>query len=103
MVEIMTSHNVKICPQCNGSDFRKDYTREETYCNTCGLVLQSAFQYVGLEKVENTIPFSAPHSARDGTHYNWIYKEDKGKVNNRKTTRYKHNIPNRKLMIKGHK
>ena len=103
MAQIVTTHKVRVCPQCNGSDFRRDYSREETYCNKCGLVLQSAFQYVGLEKIDNVIPFSAPYEARSGIHYNWIRKEDKGKVNNRNATTFKHNIPNRKLMIKGHK
>lgn len=101
--EIITTHSVKVCPLCGASEFVRDYSREETYCNKCGLVLMSAFQYVGLEKVDNVIPFSAPSEARDGIHYKWIHKDDKGKFNNRNATRFKHSIPNRKLMIKGHR
>lgn len=103
MAEITTTHTVRSCPQCGASDFIRDYKREETYCNNCGLVLSSAFQYMGLSKIENVIPFSAPSEARHKVHYSWIYKEDKGKTNNRNVTNFKHRIPNSKLMIKGHK
>lgn len=103
MAQITTHENLRHCPLCNGTDFKKDYRREETYCNTCGLVLSSAFQYVGLEKIDFEIPHSPAAEARHKVHYNWIYDEDKGKVNNRNTTSYKHHIPDRKLMRKGHK
>ena len=103
MVEIITHHRIKVCPHCGASDFIRDFKREETYCNKCGLVLMSAFQYVGLEKIENITPFSAPFEARHKVHYSWIHKEDKGKTNNRNVTNFKHNIPNTKLMIKGYK
>jgi len=96
---IMTSEYVRSCPQCGSQDFVKDYKREETYCNECGLVLQSAFQYMGLEKITNVIPFSAPAQARNGVHMRWHNKEDKGNSNNR--TRYKHNISDNKLMRYG--
>ena len=93
---IMTTESVKCCPLCGNSEFVKDYVREEVYCNKCGLVLQSAFQYVGLEKIENVIPFSAPSEARKGVHTR--YRKAPVKPKN-----YRHNIPNRKLMVKGHK
>lgn len=103
MAQIMTSEHIRQCPLCGSEDIIKDYKREETYCNKCGLVLSSAFQYVGLEKVDFEIPHSPMAEARNGVHYSWIDEEDKGKINNRKTTKYKHRIPNRKLMIKGYK
>ena len=93
---VMTTETVRYCPNCNGTEFVRDYVREETYCKECGLVLSSAFQYVGLEKVENVIPFSAPSEARRGVHIRY------SKVKSRHKS-YRHNIPNRKLMIKGHK
>lgn len=93
---ILTEENVRHCPNCNGSNFIRDYVREETYCSECGLVLSSAVQYVGLCKVENAIPFSAPSEARRGVHmrYSRVSLHPKS---------FRHNIPNRKLMIKGHK
>ena len=97
---ILTSDYVKVCPVCGNDDFRKDYKREELYCNKCGLVLQSAVQYVGLEKIDNVIPYSAPSEARVGVHLKLLDKSMLGRVNNRKSTRYKHNIPNWKLMRK---
>lgn len=103
MAQIVTTTHVRHCPVCNGTEFRKDYVREETYCNNCGLVLSSAFQYVGLEKVDNVIPFSPPAEARKFVHYKWIDNKDKGKANDREITNYQHRIPNRRLMIKGHK
>lgn len=95
---MITTETVRTCPLCGGTEFVKDYKREETYCNNCGLVLQSAFQYVGLEKVENAIPFSPPSEARKGVHFRWYDKSNIGKVNNRKNTKYRHNISDRKLM-----
>lgn len=93
---IMTSERVRCCPQCGNKEFIKDYVREELYCNKCGLVLQSAVQYVGLEKVDNVIPFSAPNEARRGIHTRYSSTR-------RKSKSYRHNIPNDKLMIKGKK
>lgn len=93
---IFTEKETKCCPICNNTEFVRDYVREETYCNHCGLVLSSAFQYVGLEKVDNVIPFSAPVEARRGVHIRY----NKFKTRHKS---YRHNIPNRKLMIKGHK
>lgn len=98
---MIVSEYVKSCPHCGCNDFVKDYKREETYCRECGLVLQSAFQYVGLERIDNTIPFSAPAEARNGVHRRWYAKSDKGKMNNRNNTRYYHNISDRKLMRYG--
>lgn len=95
---MITTETVRHCPHCGNTIFTKDYKREETYCNKCGLVLQSAFQYMGLEKVENVIPFSAPSEARDGVHLRWHTRQEWGKVNNRKNTVYRHNISDRKLM-----
>lgn len=93
---IFTEKDVKHCPMCDNTEFVKDYKREEVYCNKCGLVLSSAVQYVGLEKVENVIPFSAPVEARRGIHTTFS-RTPKNPKN------FRHNIPNRKLMIKGHK
>lgn len=93
---ILTEKDVKYCPICNNTGFVKDYKREEVYCNKCGLVLSSAVQYVGLEKVENVIPYSAPVEARRGIHSTFS-RTPKNPKN------FRHNIPNRKLMIKGHK
>lgn len=103
MAQITTTEHIRHCPVCNGTKFTKDYKREETYCNKCGLVISSAFQYVGLEKIQNTVPHSPAAEARHIVHYTWIYKGDKGKVNNRNITTYKHHIPDRKLMKKGHR
>lgn len=97
---VMVNEYVKSCPHCGCTDFVKDYKREETYCKECGLVLQSAFQYVGLEKISNTITFSPPSEARDGVHMRWHTKSNNGKVNNRKNTKYYHNISDRKLMMR---
>lgn len=93
---IFTEKETKCCPICNNTEFVRDYVREETYCNKCGLVLSSAVQYCGLEKVDNVIPFSAPSEARRGVHIRY------SKIKTRHKS-YRHNIPNRKLMIKGHK
>lgn len=93
---IFTEKETKCCPICNNTEFVRDYVREETYCNNCGLVLSSAVQYCGLEKVDNVIPFSAPSEARRGVHIRY------SKIKTRHKS-YRHNIPNRKLMIKGHK
>lgn len=93
---IFTEKETKCCPICNNTEFVRDYVREETYCNHCGLVLSSAVQYCGLEKVDNVIPFSAPVEARRGVHIRY----NKFKTRHKS---YRHNIPNRKLMIKGHK
>jgi hypothetical protein len=93
---IFTEKETKCCPICNNTEFVRDYVREETYCNKCGLVLSSAVQYCGLEKVDNVIPFSAPVEARRGVHIRY----NKFKTRHKS---YRHNIPNRKLMIKGHK
>lgn len=93
---ILTEDKIRCCPICDSSEFVRDYTREETYCKNCGLVLTSAFQYVGLEKIDNVIPYSAPSDARRGVHIR--YSRIKTRHKN-----YRHNIPNRKLMIKGHK
>lgn len=93
---ILTEDKVKCCPICGSTDFVRDYVREETYCKECGLVLTSAFQYMGLEKIENVIPYSAPSDARRGVHIRY------SKIPSRHKS-YRHNIPNRKLMIKGHK
>ena len=93
---IMTTETVRHCPNCNGTEFVKDYKREELYCNSCGLVLTSAFQYVGLEKIDNAIPFSAPSDARRGIHTRYNSTRQRSK-------HYRHNIPNSKLMIKGKK
>lgn len=88
---------VRVCPLCGNDEFVKDRRRAETYCNKCGLVLSSAYQYVGLEKVDNIIPYSAPYDAK-GVH---IGKTKVGRFNNRKTTNYRHNIPNWQLMKRG--
>lgn len=98
--EIMTTEHIRFCPSCGGTEFVKDYKREETYCNNCGLVLQSAVQYVGLEKVENVIPYSASANARQGIHMKYTHRDDMGK-NPNKITSYRHNIPNWKLMKYG--
>lgn len=92
---IFTEDEVRHCPLCNSTSFARDYVREETYCTSCGLVITSAVQYVGLEKVENIVPFSAPSEARRGIHtrYNRTVRNPK---------RYRHNIPNKRLMVKGH-
>ena len=82
---ILTEKETKCCPICNNTEFVRDYVREETYCNHCGL-----------EKVDNVIPFSAPVEARRGVHIRY------SKIKTRHKS-YRHNIPNRKLMIKGHK
>jgi len=97
---VITTETVRKCPLCDNEVFIRDYEREETYCNKCGLVLSSAVQYIGLEKIDNIIPYSAPV---DGSAKRWIHKGDKGKFNNKGITRYKHNIPNHKLMRKGHR
>lgn len=91
---ILTEDDVKCCPLCNSTSFAKDYVREETYCTNCGLVLSSAVQYVGLEKVDNVIPHSAPAEARRGVHYRWGGSP-------RRPKSYRHNISDRKLMRKG--
>lgn len=96
----MTTEHTRVCPLCHGEELVKDYKREETYCNDCGLVLTSAFQYVGLEKVDNIVPFSAPASARKGIHTNHRHRNELGK-NPRHIKNYRHSIPNSKLMIKG--
>ena len=101
IILVMVSEYIRSCPHCGGEDFVKDYKREETYCNNCGLVLQSAFQYIGLEKITNIVPFSAPAESRSGIHMRWYDKGNKGKVNNRNHTRYTHNISDRKLMRYG--
>lgn len=93
---ILTEKEIKCCPVCNNTEFVRDYVHEETYCNKCGLVLSSAVQYCGLEKVDNVIPFSAPVEARRGVHIRY------SKIKTRHKS-YRHNIPDRKLMIKGHK
>ena len=98
--EIITTENVRTCPLCGGSVFVKDYKREEMYCGGCGLVLQSAVQYVGLEKIDNVIPYSASASARQRVHMNYSHKDTVGKSPH-KITNYRHNIPNWKLMRKG--
>ena len=103
MKQVTTTETVRQCPYCSNNEFTTDYKREETYCTHCGLVLTNAFQYVGLEKVHNTIPYSAPAMARDKVHHQWTHNEDRGKRDNRRTTTYKHNIPNWKLMLKGKK
>ena len=95
---MITTETVRTCPQCGNTTFVKDYKREELYCNKCGLVLQSAVQYVGLEKIDNIIPYSAPSEARKGVHIRWYDKDNIGKVNNRKSTKYRHNFSDRKLM-----
>lgn len=95
---VITTETVRSCPHCGNTTFIKDYKREELYCNECGLVLQSAVQYVGLEKTENVIPYSAPSEARDGVHLRWHRKSSDGKANNRNNVRYRHNISDRKLM-----
>ena len=87
---------LRYCPLCNHDEFTKDYSRQEVYCNNCGLVVQSAFQYMGLEKIDNVIPFSAPVEARRGIHTR--YRKAPVKPKN-----YRHNIPNSKLMRKGHR
>ena len=92
----LTEKEIKCCPICNNTEFVRDYVHEETYCNKCGLVLSSAVQYCGLEKVDNVIPFSAPVEARRGVHIRY------SKIKTRHKS-YRHNIPDRKLMIKGHK
>ena len=101
MSEIITTETVRVCPNCNSNELVKDYVREEVYCNHCGLVLQSAVQYVGLEKVDNVIPYSAPAEARVGVHGRWIYDDEKGKRDSHNITNYRHSIPNYKLMKKG--
>lgn len=98
---ILTYDTVRTCPNCDSANLRKDYRREETYCASCGLVLSSAFQYVGLEKVDNIVPFSAPASARAGIHKRHIHPDQIGKYANQNSTKYTHNIPNRKLMRHG--
>ena len=89
---------ITVCPQCNSSDLERDYSREELYCNHCGLVLSQAVQYNGDVKVDNIIPFSTPFEARDGIHTRWISKDKKGMINPSRITNYKHNISNEKLM-----
>ena len=97
MSEILTTENVRVCPNCNSDELVKDYKREELYCNNCGLVLQSAVQYVGLEKCDFTVPYSAPTEVRS----KWLYGDGKGKIPHQDITNYKHSIPNWKLMKKG--
>ena len=101
VAQITTHERVRHCPLCESTDLIKDYEREETYCNNCGLIISSAIPYVGLEKIDTVIPYSAPYEARDKVHYGWVREEDKAKMNNRRTTRYKHNMTNRQLMKKG--
>lgn len=103
MPQIITSEHIRQCPLCESNDLVKDYVREETYCNHCGLVISSSANYVGLEKIDYTTPHSPMAEARNKVHYSWVDEKDKAKINNRKTTKYKHRIPNRKLMIKGYK
>lgn len=93
---ILTEENVKHCPNCDSTSFAKDYVREETYCTSCGLVLSSAVQYVGLEKVDNAIPYSAPSEARRGIHYRWGGSPRRPKT-------YRHSFTDRQLMRKGKK
>lgn len=93
---ILTEKDVKYCPICNNAGFVKDYKREEVYCNKCGLVLSSAVQYVGLEKVDNAIPYSAPSEARRGIHYRWGGSPRRPKT-------YRHSFTDRQLMRKGKK
>lgn len=97
MAQIMTTETVRTCPLCDASEFTKDYKRAELYCNKCGLVLQSAIQYVGLEKISNVIPFSPPFES------NMVRNTDKAKIDNRRTTTYKHNLTNKQLMKYGKK
>ena len=56
MAEITTTEHIKVCPHCNGKELIKDYVREETYCNNCGLVISSAVTYMGLEKIYFPVP-----------------------------------------------
>ena len=101
MAQITTHERVRCCPLCESTDLVRDYEREETYCNNCGLIISSAVQYVGGQKFETPQPHSPSYSARKGVHYNFVEEEDKAKLNNRRTTRYKHNMTNRQLMKKG--
>lgn len=96
---VMVSEHLKVCPICGGDEFVKDYKREELYCNSCGLVLQSAVQYCGLEKIDNIVPYSAPSSARNGIHFTYKSRQDYGKSSvSQNTTNYRHSIPNKYLM-----
>ena len=95
---ILTDDNVRSCPNCNSTELVKDYKRDELYCAECGLVLTSSFQNVGLEKIDNVIPFSAPASARSGIHTRYVHSDEKGKISKPNGTKYKHNIPDWKLM-----
>lgn len=101
MAQITTHERIRECPLCESKDIKVDYEREETYCNNCGLIISSAIQYVGLDKIDTPMPYSPPYEARNKVHYSWVEEEDKAKMNNRRTTRYKHNMTNRQLMRKG--
>lgn len=92
---------VTLCPNCNGNDLRKDYKREELYCNSCGLVLSSAVQYVGLTKIQNIVPYSVPMEVRDGVQIRWHRKEDLGKTDPMEITRHRHNMSDDMIMRKG--
>ena len=93
-----TRETVSRCPHCLSADLVKDNSREELYCNNCGLVLYSAVQWNGLTKVENIVPYSTPFMARDGVHTRWIGKDRKGTMSAQKHTRYTHTMSDKYLM-----
>ena len=92
----ISHERVRHCPLCNNDEFVKDFKRDELYCNKCGLVLQSAVQWVGLEKIDNEIPYSPPYDARRGIHTRY-------NSTRRRTKNYRHNISDKDLMKKGKK
>ena len=99
MAEIMTSHHIKDCPICGGTEFMQDLEREEIYCNNCGLVLSTSHSWN--EGLKTIIPHSPMAEARNGVHYDWIDFNDVGRLNNRDTTNYRHKHSNKQLMRKG--
>lgn len=74
------------CPECFDKNLITDTTHDEKYCETCGLVIQAPYPYVGGVHVEYPEPYDYS-MLKKNIHYKVLDGVHKGRIG------YKHNLP----------
>lgn len=86
------------CPICGKSNFEEDFTRCEVYCKDCGTVLSMPYDYVGGVKVQNLWSYHFGKVRAGVEAPRWIGKDSSLDIRPaNKITRYRHNIPDKRL------
>lgn len=86
--KLLTGHK---CPECESTKIMEDYSKAETYCTTCGLILSTTDHYVGVEKIRVTRPYPI-YRLVENIHY---------KHTNRKTSKtlnYQHTLTDKQII-----